>query len=379
MVRVGTLTFEWDGHTISVGPSTIGTDVTVTLNNDKAQPVSDPMSIHLDLSKMACCIGDACLMWPPKPTTTTSSISSVPLGMPTIQIGGFGTSASSGSWKITALQTEDPKEVIVGGQSTSVQAFLDNQAKTAGEQGGALSFEWNGNTIDITLQNGSVSVTLNNTNTQAVPDPQNIHLDLSEMACCIGDACLMWPPKPASSLSSSTVSFGTSTPTNTFQLDTTGLTTSSISSSSSQSTKVVDVAVNMALQEKNEDVEFLRSVVARLGDADARRFAALIDRAAIEATADDLSVADANAPLGLDQFETAAAVQRLLVEQHSDEASTTATANPIEQHGQLRLCHTAEAFDQVLQEATTNIVVLDLWVGVVNLRSTCDYGIHIRI
>lgn len=42
-----------------------------------------------------------------------------------------------------------------------------------------------GDKVELTI-NGTVTESLNG----------GVHLDLSPMACCIGDACVMWPEKP---------------------------------------------------------------------------------------------------------------------------------------------------------------------------------------
>mgnify|MGYP000394769753 CR=1 FL=1 len=150
MLSSAPFTFEWNGNTIAIASVVFGSGATVTLNNGDQNSVADPMSIHLDLSSFACCIGEACLMWPPKPTTgtpgivglsNTNTISTAPIGMPTakIQIGAptatVGISAP-GTWKITELNVEGGGTVTTGGQALSVEDFLNTSAKAAGEQGG---------------------------------------------------------------------------------------------------------------------------------------------------------------------------------------------------------------------------------------------------
>lgn len=44
------------------------------------------------------------------------------------------------------------------------------------------------------LKANSVELTINGTVTETLKGV--VHLDLSTMACCIGDACVMWPEKP---------------------------------------------------------------------------------------------------------------------------------------------------------------------------------------
>ena len=98
--------FHWNGNAIEIGPGTAGNDgVFVTLNGGKPQRVADPDHIHLDLSQMACRIGEACVvMWPtPKPAT----------------VGGGGGGGGGGAAK---LDTHSTQGMPTYGISTEAEA-----------------------------------------------------------------------------------------------------------------------------------------------------------------------------------------------------------------------------------------------------------------
>ena len=100
--------------------------------------------------------------------------------------GGFG---SDGKWVLTEVLVQDEanKPLSVGGQTVTSAQLVAQHAKAAGEIAGSLTFSWDGNTVRISSAGGSVYVTLNSGNPQPVSKPMDMHLDLSKMACCVGD------------------------------------------------------------------------------------------------------------------------------------------------------------------------------------------------
>ena len=115
---------------------------------------------------------------------------------------GAGGGGGDGSWKLTEVSTggsgDDKALSIPGGTDVTAHELVNVHAKAAGERAGTFTFCWDGNTVEISSNGGLVSVTLNGGEPQPVSDPTNLHLELSPMACCIGDACVMWPKtKPA--------------------------------------------------------------------------------------------------------------------------------------------------------------------------------------
>lgn len=81
---------------------------------------------------------------------------------------------------------------------------LNGKSVTAEEvkkmSGQSFQLEAGNNTIDFTDDLTGLQLTLNGTLTQQLRGA--VHLNLSEMACCIGDKCLMWPPAPPKTTSS---------------------------------------------------------------------------------------------------------------------------------------------------------------------------------
>ena len=194
--HLGTLTIEWNGHTIVIGPTAGGGDVFVTLNGDQPHRVADPAHLHLNFSDMACCIGDSCLMWPAKQgvgAAASSSSSFQPVassgaGMPTFKVdfGGGGGGSSSGfdfgaglgfpssfptsapaegtttvavsggeagsPWKFEAIGVTDeatsPLSVDGKGTISSAQLVADANAGCA-VAGKPLAFSWNGHLVEV--------------------------------------------------------------------------------------------------------------------------------------------------------------------------------------------------------------------------------------
>lgn len=229
----GKLSFEWNGNTIEIAPGqgASSDDVYVTLNGDRPQKVTDPSHIHLNLSSMACCIGDACVMWPKKDPAAipASGGGGMPLsstqgssfkidtggigdggGFPSapISIGDFSSSGASppamniaaegsAAWHLHSIGVvnEAEKPLAASDHSSIDSAGLVQKANAGPAAAGApLAFSWDGNLIEILPMHDGVHVALNGQRPGTrVSDPSKLHLDLSPMACCIGEACVMWP------------------------------------------------------------------------------------------------------------------------------------------------------------------------------------------
>eukprot|EP01127_Copromyxa_protea_P011639 TRINITY_DN2945_c0_g1_i1.p1 TRINITY_DN2945_c0_g1~~TRINITY_DN2945_c0_g1_i1.p1 ORF type:complete len:985 (-),score=260.09 TRINITY_DN2945_c0_g1_i1:40-2730(-) len=144
-----------------------GDSVELTINGAVTEVLSG--NVHLDMNPMACCIGEACIMWPAKPAG---------FEMPKVE-------TKSSKWSFDDIQLAGPGPFEVDGKQVST----DDLIALAG-----TSFElWAGenNLAFKDLGEGSVSITLNGEVTEVFDHP--LHLNINPMAVCIGEACVMWP------------------------------------------------------------------------------------------------------------------------------------------------------------------------------------------
>jgi hypothetical protein len=171
-----------------------GVSVKLTLNGTVTETLKGV--VHLNLNKMACCIGEACIMWPKKPLgfEVSSLLSIVNDQIP----------KPPKRWTFEDVEFAGPGPFEVDGKKVTPNELRAHQGLFVNLLRFILlgtSFElWagNNNLAFKDLGGGAVSIVLNGTVTHNFDHP--LHLNINPMAVCIGDACVMWPaqklPKP---------------------------------------------------------------------------------------------------------------------------------------------------------------------------------------
>ena len=141
-------------------------------------------TVELHLSKMAACIGDACLMWPPPPPAKIVTAAMKP---------SFNLVASTNVWSFTFALDGPPLPLRINGNEVT-PAEVAAMVKP-GMSSGSLEMEYGPNIVTFSDKGASLEMVFNGTTNHTGKGAVELHL--SKMAACIGDACLMWPPLPA--------------------------------------------------------------------------------------------------------------------------------------------------------------------------------------
>jgi len=164
---------------LEVGPNLVefadkGDDgVEITLNRSPEKHKKSGR-VELHFNKYACCVGQACVMWPK-----------------TIPVGGWGlapasldSDASLISWSL-ACEVDDLQLKIDGKIVTAAEANL--------RAGSSFAMEVGPNLVEFADKGADgVEITLNRS-----PDKHRksgeVELHFNQIACCVGNACVMWP------------------------------------------------------------------------------------------------------------------------------------------------------------------------------------------
>ena len=167
--------FGWDGHIIEIINQNNKTVVRV--NGENEQAVSNATNIHLSLNPMAVCIGDACIMWPAKPSALTN---------PDLVIS---TKKNDSSFDID-INTDNSFPIIMKGKEISVEEVT--KLLSSSTPSSTITINYGKNILDFAhVNDNQLSVTLNKKVTETLK--AHAHVDLSRMAVCVGDKCMMWP------------------------------------------------------------------------------------------------------------------------------------------------------------------------------------------
>lgn len=148
------LTINVGKHIVKVADAGLG-QVSININGAVHETVSSPA--HLGFNPMACCIGDRCVMWPPMQESKAWSFDEFEASLPLTMNGET----------VTAAQI-----ISMAGQNFTLEVG-DNE----------IAFEGSGN--------GNVTITINTNMKEVAHSP--LHINLSKMAVCVGDKCVMWP------------------------------------------------------------------------------------------------------------------------------------------------------------------------------------------
>ena len=87
------------------------------------------------------------------------------------------------------LNAEPSMALTLGGEPATVEEIKAAVASAAGSE---LLIGYGDHTLSL-VDN---ELTINGAETVTI-DSSAMHLDLNEMACCVGDKCLMWPSQSA--------------------------------------------------------------------------------------------------------------------------------------------------------------------------------------
>ena len=125
----------------------------------------------------------ACVMWPPKPAAGVG----VGISSSATAVAAATVSSSTMPWNLTAVSVNGSNQQLSTSDGSIAGPDLARRAAAIGALGGSLAFSWGGNLVEIVSRASGVFVALNGGNEQRVSNPADMHLDLSRMACCIGD------------------------------------------------------------------------------------------------------------------------------------------------------------------------------------------------